>query len=117
MIYMSIQAVGVGAFFLMYALWLFFLAVMNLQRARDAGTLSAFARAFGYPILLLGYLLDAAVNVLILTFILVELPSEILVTARLSRHARSGSGWRSAFAKFICRNLLDPYDPSGCHCK
>lgn len=104
------------AIFSIYALWLLFLAVMNLQRARDNGKLTPFAQAMGYPILFMGYLLDASVNIFVLSFILLEIPHEILVTARLSRHAKL-TGWRSNFAMFICRNLLDPYDPSGCHCK
>jgi len=35
----------------MYVLWVFYLAVMNLKRARDAGTLTKPALVLGMPVL------------------------------------------------------------------
>ncbi len=104
-------------FFFLYALWLFYLAVMCLKGARDAGRLTKWAKLFGYPILIVGYLLDIIANVVILTVLLLELPHEFVVTERLSRHIKFSGGFRYAIAKWFCTNLLDPYDPSGCHCK
>lgn len=37
------------AFLTVYALWIFYLAVMNLKRANDAGKLSKPAKFFGTP--------------------------------------------------------------------
>lgn len=108
-------AAGVAAG--VYALWLYYLAVMSLKRAQDAGTMSPWARRFGYTILAIGYGLDFAVNVFVLSFLLLEPPRELLVTARLSRHILANSGYRKRFSTWVCANLLDPYDPSGCHCK
>ncbi len=111
MIYSIIGACGD-----VYALWVFYLAVMALMRARDAGTLSRPALVLGYPILALGYLLDFLVNFFILTWILLEVPRELVVTARLSRHRTNGPGWRYNVCTWICSNLLDAFDPGGCHC-
>lgn len=114
---MSLLAIGLYAFLSIYALWVFYLAVMNLKRARDAGNVTWPAKVLGYPLLFIGLALDAFVNVVILTPVLLELPKrgEWLVTARLSRHIK-GQGWRQKFAQWICAHLLDAFDPSGCHC-
>lgn len=97
-----------------YALWIFYLAVMALKRARDAGQLSPLAYVLGVPVLKVGLVLDVLVNVFVLTLVLLEWPREWLVTTRLKRHNRQGAGWRKAFAAW-CEQLLDPFDPSGDH--
>ncbi len=106
-----------SAVMVMYALWLFYLAVMCLQRARDAGTMSKTAYRFGLPILVIGYGLDVFVNVFVLSWLMLEIPREYTVTSRLSRHKRGSPGWRQSFSAWVCVNLLDAFDPSGCHCK
>ena len=97
-----------------YALWILYLAVMGLKRAKQAGLLHKTAIVFGTPVLFVGYLLDALVNIFLLTVILLELPEELTVTERLKRHIRESSGWRLSIAKWFIP-LLDPYDPSGRH--
>ena len=101
-------------FLLLYALWVFFLAVMSLKRAKDAGLLTTTAKVFGYPVLFTGLLLDFIANTLVLTVLLGELPREGTVTSRLKRHNRNSTGWRKAVAAWA-EPLLDPYDPSGDH--
>ena len=95
-------------------LWLLFLAVMNLKRAKEAGELSTVAMIFGYPWVWLGYLVDAYCNALLFTLLLWELPrwkdGEILVTDRLKRTRRTGTGWRRSVAEFFVQ-LLNPFDP------
>lgn len=93
-----------------YVLWVFYLAVMSLKHARDAGRLSKTAAALGYPVLLCGWVLDFVVNALVMTVMFLELPKEMTVTARLKRHNRHGSGWRQRLAKWF-EPLLDPFDP------
>jgi hypothetical protein len=97
-----------------YLLWVMFLAVMNLKRAQDAGLLHKSARVLGTPLLLAGYVLDTLVNWGVLTLVLLELPRETTVTARLKRHIKTGAGWRLAVARWFIP-LLDPFDPSGRH--
>lgn len=97
-----------------YALWVFYLAVMNLKRVKDAGQLHRAALVLGTPVLIVGYALDAMVNVFVMTVLLVELPREVTVTARLKRHNRTSTGWRKAVAAWF-EPLLDPFDPSGNH--
>ena len=99
-----------------YALWCHYVTVMALKRAKDAGTLSTAALVLGAPIAVTGIVLDALINIVVCTVILMEFPREWMVTSRLSRHKRAG-GWRGVIAAWICENLLDAFDPDGCHCK
>lgn len=102
-------------FVLFYTTWLFYLAVMNLKRARDNVGLTLPVRILGYPILFIGLLLDFLLNMTLCTILFLELPKETLVTGRLKRHIKS-TGWRSKLAGWLCSNFLDTFDPSGCHC-
>src|SRR6266404_5787210 len=79
---------------LVYTLWVFYLAVMALDRAKEAGTLRPIAFKLGLPILGIGYFLDLLTNVFVMTFVMLELPREWVVTARLRRHVKDSDGCR-----------------------
>lgn len=98
----------------MYLLWVLFLAVMNLKRAKEANLLNKTAVVLGTPLLLVGYLVDFLMNVTVMTVVLLELPQETTVTARLKRHHKESTGWRLAMVLWF-EPILDPYDPSGDH--
>lgn len=53
--YMWVVWYVAGAFAGIYSLWAFFLAVMALQRAYDAKTLSKVALVLGLPIIVTGF--------------------------------------------------------------
>lgn len=95
----------------LWLLWIFYLAVMSLYRAHHARTLSWQAKLMGYPTLLVGALLDVAVNIVIMSVVFMERPYEWLVTKRLARHIKTGGGWRRKLATWICQHLLNPFDP------
>lgn len=99
-----------------YSLWLHYLAVMNLKRARDAGMLTKTTTALGTPLLFRGYLLDVYVNVLVMSALLLEFPRELTVTARLKRHDKDAprGAWSRKVVQWF-RPLLDPFDPKGKH--
>ena len=103
-------ATSLGGF---YALWIFYLAVMNLKRVRDEGKLSKLALYLGMPVLFVGYVLDALINIFVMTLILLEIPEELTVSERLKRHNKV-DGWRKKVAQWF-EPLLDPFDPSGNH--
>lgn len=96
-----------------YLLWMLYLAVMNLGKAKRAGQLTKTAKVLGYPLLIVGYFVDFVVNVTIMTVLMLELPQETTVTARLKRH-KPDTNWRGAIVRWF-EPLLDPYDPSGDH--
>jgi hypothetical protein len=97
-----------------YALWVFYIAVMGLKRVRDTVGLSPWALRFGYPILIVGYVLDVLVNWFVFTVVMLEIPKELTVSSRLKRHNQESTGWRLKIVKFI-EPLLDVFDPSGNH--
>ena len=114
MIYLGLFIYLLWAVFACYGLWVFYLAVMNLKRVHDIGGLTPWAARLGYPVLWLGYVLDALVNWFVVTVLLLEFPKETTVTARLKRHNRESTGWRKSVVAFL-EPLLDPFDPSGDH--
>lgn len=99
-------------------LWVLYLAVMNLKRVKDTQGLNKPSTILGTTVLIEGFLLDAFLNWVPMTFILLELPREATVSARLKRHNKPGTSWlgrwRYKVAQFF-EPLLDPYDPSGDH--
>lgn len=99
---------------LLWTLWVFFLAVMRLKEVRDTVGLTFWCKVFGYPVLFVGLLLDFLCNVFLLSLILLEVPKEGTVTARLKRHNRESTGWRKSVAVWA-EQLLDRFDPSGDH--
>lgn len=101
----------------LYALWIMYLAVMSLARARDAGTLSTAAKVLGYPLLAVGVVCNVLINWVILSVLFLEPPRETMFTHRVSRHCLHGTGWRKRLACFICHDLLDAFDPAGTHCR
>lgn len=115
----ALVLIGYGAASL-WVLWLFFLAVMSLKRAQKAGQLSLKAKVLGYPAVWLGYAIDFAVNTVVMSCLLFELPQwqmkELLVTDRLKRlrHTDKRSGWQRDVAEWFV-SLLNPYDPDGDH--
>ena len=109
--YLLIPVVAFAAF---YVLWVLYLAVMNLKRVRDDGKLSKLALWLGTPVLFVGYVLDAILNIVVMTVILLEWPRELTVSERLKRHNKDAGGWRKAVALWF-EPLLDPFDPSGDH--
>jgi hypothetical protein len=97
-----------------YALYVWYAAVMNIKRVRDAGKLTTLGKVFGYPTLVIGLILDLLVNWFVMTVILLEVPRELTVTSRLKRHHKESTGYRLAVVKFF-EPVLDPLDPSGDH--
>lgn len=108
-----LYAVLIG-FGLTYALWIFYLAVMNLKRAKKAGLLNKTALVLGMPVLIVGFLLDFLVNTTVMTLVFLEMPDELTVTERLKRHHKESTGWRLRVVLWL-EPILDPYDPEGDH--
>jgi hypothetical protein len=99
----------------MYALWVLYAAVMNFKRAHDEKKLSKTGLVLGYPIFIVGIILDVYCNLIPLSLIMLEIPKEWTVSARVTRLSMTG-GWRGDAARWFCDDLLDDLDPSGKHC-
>jgi hypothetical protein len=98
-----------------WALWVFYLAVMSLWRAKREGLIGRYALVPGYATLVVGAVLDCLVNLTLMSLLFWDRPRELLLTARLKRLIRTG-GWRGKLAYWVCRHLLNPFDPTNNHC-
>lgn len=99
-----------------WILWIMYVAVMRLKQVRDAQQLTKAQRAFGYPLLAVGLVLDFFVNVVIGSAVLLEVPREWTLSSRLWRLSNdAGAGWRQKVALAVRVGLLDSIDPSGIH--
>lgn len=98
-------------------LWYLYAVAMALAsaRARYTGTFPWPIRALGYPALFAWLAIDLVVNVVFCTVILLALPREWTVRARLWDYSNRPPSWRQRTALWLRVNLLDPIDPSGIH--
>lgn len=100
-----------------WLLWALYVMVMGVYRAKLDGRLTPLTTALAAPWLVLGYVVDVAVNFTFASLLFLEPPWELLVTSRLQRHIQAGAGgWRHDLACWICDHLLDVFDPTGHHC-
>jgi hypothetical protein len=119
--YDNVNSVGyavMGGIAAVYILWFFYLAIMNLKRAKDSQLMTKFAYIAALPMLIGGYILDIAVNVTIGSILFLEFPhyKRLTLSARMSYHfCDGGDKWRTRLACWFAKNLLDPYDPTGSH--
>jgi hypothetical protein len=94
--------------------WFGYLAMMHLKH--NEAHINKAVKFFGLPWAVFYYGVDVLFNMILGTIFFLEIPREFLFTARVSRHLKD-EGFRGKIARFFCRNMLDPFDPSGTHCK
>ena len=64
-------------------------------------------------------IIDIIMNWSVLILYLLDVPrgkAEGTFTKHIARLRATDTGWRGAFSTWICRRMLDPYAPNGCHC-
>ena len=96
-----------------YLFYLLFVVTMAAKAAWD--NLSIVPRVLLVPAALVAVLMDVFFNLVAATVIFFDLPREWLFTQRLERYKAQGAGWRYTLARWICQNLLDPFQQGG-HC-
>lgn len=111
--FVQVAGLAFATYLAFAAMWLQYLAVMNLKENRTKLTVAA--KLWAYPMLWVGLFSDMMFNFVIGTVVYIELPHEILFTTRCNRHLQEG-GWRRSVARWFCRNFMDPFDPAGRHC-
>jgi len=96
--------------------WLIYTAVMRLKQVKEAGNLTTAQKAFGYPWLLVGYVLDVLTNAIVGSIVLMERPKEWTLSSRLWRLSNDDTaGWRQKVALAVRKGLLDAIDGEGIH--
>jgi len=103
-----------GIFVVTYLFWTCYLAYTSLKASKDLNTLPRVAFILALPLIAAAYVLDVFYNIFIASFIFLELPRTLTLTARCSSHL-SDTGWRGNLARWLCKNLLDPFQTGG-HC-
>ena len=104
-----------GALYLLGATWVLYLAVMNLSDAEDRKPLPAPIKMVGGILLSIGVVHDFLLNMVICLFMFFELPRNWLLTGTLQKHLVDGSGYKFRVSKWLCQNMLDPFQIGG-HC-
>lgn len=102
----------------LYVLWILYGFIMNLKRQKDSAEgLSKPAYYLAMPAFVTGYALDVALNLTVMTVVLMEAPKwgEWTISARLSRHYKEGSGFNRDLAVWMEKHLLGYLDPRGKH--
>lgn len=108
-----------SAIFSVYSVFVFYLAIMALKRARDAGTLTNPQKVLGYPILAIGWPLDVIFNITWGSLLFLEFPNykRLSLSARMAYLAENDTGWRGKLSLWFLVNTLDNIDPSGKHAR
>ena len=110
---MEIIAHILSAVYVSYITWVAYLSIMHLKKVRDADQLPKVTMYLSLPLLIIGFALDFLINLIIGTILFLEIPSGWLLTDRLQRHIGKDN-WRGKMARWICTNLLEPFDEGHC---
>jgi len=95
-----------------YLFWLLFLSVMALNWRWHL--LSKPVKALALPAVLVAVVIDVIFNTTIGSVLFLERPHQWTFSRRVGEYKRRGD-WRTPLAKWICTNLLDPFEVGG-HC-
>jgi hypothetical protein len=98
-----------------YALWVCYLALMNVYRVKREGKLKRVQLVLASPLLIVGGVLDVAFNLIVGTVLLLDTPQEWTLSARLARLNNGDTGWRGRIAEKVGTYLLHDFDPTWNH--
>lgn len=107
----------ITAFLIAFALlWVIFVNLMALKKAAEnaTGYQQGMLYAIGYPAFLVGYVYDVIFNITYGSIMFLEFPTQWTLTERMQYHIKYTHGYRRNLAIFICRYLVEPWDPGHC---
>ena len=107
-----INAALLDALLLAYLTWAGFLAAMSLRWAWYRLTLPV--KVLAVPLVLSAFALDLVLN-LLASVPFLDWPHEATFSQRMGRY-KADATWRTPIARWICANLLDPFQMGG-HCR
>ena len=102
----------------LWAFWCLYIFTMGLYRAFLSGRLKGLSLVMCAPVVAVAFVVDVLMQVTIFTIVFWERPRDWLVTHRLRRYMRElpETNWRREWTEYLCKHLLDPFDPTGAHC-
>lgn len=103
----------------LFWLWVAYLAITHLERLRKQVGLTPAMQRLGTVAYYLSLAWDIRCNFSTFSLLMLHVPLEATVTGHLSRIKNGGAYWKwqERVARLVCTQLLDPGDPSGCHCR
>ena len=109
-------AILLGSFGSLFLLWLLWIVISGLSRAHADGRLSPHVIAVGTGIAYIALAWDVLCNVMICTFVFLDVPREATLSQRLRRLLLT-TGWRQCLALWFAVDLINPFsaDPSDPH--
>ena len=102
----------------LWVFWLLYVFTMGLYRAFLMGRLKGLSLLMCAPVVAVAFLVDLLMQFTVFAIVFAEAPRDWLVTHRLRRYMRElpPEHWRRRWADYLCKHLLDPFDPTGAHC-
>lgn len=102
----------------LWAFWLLYVFTMGLYRAFLLRRLRGLSLLLCAPVVAVAFAVDLVMQLTVFTVVFREAPRDWLVTHRLRRYLRElpATHWRRRWADYLCKHLLDPFDPTGAHC-
>ena len=97
-----------GSFGSLFILWLLWIVVMGLSRARDEGRLAPSTIRVGKFVGYAALVWDVFCNMLPCTLFFLQLPHEPTLSQRLRRLVMT-AGWRSKLATWVAVELVNPF--------
>ena len=102
----------------LWVFWLLYVFTMGLYRAFLMGRLKGLSLVMCSPVVVFAFAVDLVMQFTVFSAVFAEVPRDWLVTHRLRRYMRElpPTHWRRRWADYLCKHLLDPFDPTGAHC-
>lgn len=92
--------------------WLIFVNVMIAKDNRE--NIPKIFHPFLILFAVFGLVYDVVFNLILGTIIFLELPKEWTLTHRMQRLLLTDDTYRFKLALFVCRKLVEPWDPDHC---
>jgi len=93
-------------------LWILFINVMTWKK--NANKIPKWLTYPLYVIVAIAYIWDVVFNIIFGTIMFLDIPQELTLTGRMRRIIITKEDWRLDFAIFICKKLVEPWDPKHC---
>ena len=100
----------------LWVFWILYVFTMGLYRAFLTGRLKGLSLFMCSPFVVVAFALDVVMQVTVFSVVFIDPPKHWLVTHRLRAYMLGPDTWRRRWADYLCRHLLDPFDPTGAHC-
>jgi len=101
-----------------WAFWGLYVASMGLYRSYLRKTMTPMIKVLSIPYIAAMLVVDTLFNLIFGTLIFLELPTTWLLTQRLIKKIKEKEtdDYRYKLSMWVCKNMLDPIDPTGQHC-